>query len=81
MYRIKLNKLDELKEGKTNIYLESKIGYTRQYLSEIFTGKRIIDKETAVKILDPICSESVKLKDKLDKKGIDKVLKYFFEEI
>lgn len=81
MYRIKLDKIEELKEGKTGVYLESKIGYTRQYLSEIFSGRRVVDKETIEKILKPICAESVKLKEKLERGGMDKLIEYFFNKI
>ena len=73
--------LSELKEGKTDVYLSTITSYTRQYLSNIFKARIIIYKETAIKILKPIFAESVKLKEKYEKYGMDKMVDYFFREI
>lgn len=80
-YIIDLSKTNELKEGKTDVYLSTIIPYTRQYLNEIFTGKRCSDKKTLSKILKPMIAESVKLKDKYEKDGLEKIIDYFFKEI
>ena len=81
MYRIRLDKVEELKAGRTIVYLEGITGYTRQYLSEAFTGKRNLPEKSITKILIPICNESVKLKERLDKEGIEKIIDYFFQTI
>lgn len=80
-YIIISEKLLELKEGKTDVYLSTITPYTRQYLNEIFKGKRCPDKKTLIKILEPMISESVKLKEKYEKYGINKFINYFFKEI
>ena len=80
-YIIRKENLYELKEGKTDVYLSSITGYTRQYLSEIFNGKRNIDNKTIEKILKPIFAESVKLKNKYEKFGMDTMIYHFFKKI
>lgn len=81
MYRIKLEKVEELKAGRKNVYFETLTGYSRQYLSDIFTQKRNIDKEAVQKIVVPLCKDSVKLNEKLNKEGIEKIINYFFKEV
>jgi hypothetical protein len=80
-YIIRTDKVDELKEGKTNIYLSKITHYSRQYLCEIFTGKRIGDKKMIKNIIIPISKESVKIKEKYEEKGLDYLINYFFKEI
>jgi len=79
-FMIRPEKVDELKAGRTNIYLEDLIGFSRQYISEIFMGKRIIDRKAVKKILIPTCSEHVKLNAMLQK-DLDKTINYFFKKI
>lgn len=81
MYTIKKFNLYELKEGKTDVYLSGITGYTRQYLSEIFNGKRNIDRKTVEKILVPIFAESVKLKEKYERFGMDTMIQHFFKKM
>lgn len=81
MYRIKLENLDQLREGKTIVYLAKLVRCSRQYLNSVFTGKALIDKQKAIKILEPICKESYKLNLKLKEKGIDAMINYFFKKI
>lgn len=81
MYRIRLENLDELREGKTVLYLSRLTHYARTYLNSIFTGKILIEEETAKKILIPILEESRKLNNKLEKEGIKAMINYFFEKI
>lgn len=80
-YIIKSEKVYDLKEGKTDTYLSTIIPYTRTYLNEVFKARRNIDKTTAIKILEPICKESVKMKDMYEKNGMDYVINYFFKEL
>lgn len=79
MYRIKLDKVDELKNGRSYMYLAKITGYTREYISNIFTGKRILEKRGLEKFLIPVCEEIVRLKIKLDNEGYEEVVKYFFD--
>lgn len=81
MYRIKLENLDELREGKTISYLSKLTSYARPYLSTIFSGKILIEYNTAVKILMPILQESRKLNEKLEKYGIETMVQHFFKKI
>lgn len=81
IYTIKKANLYELKEGKTDVYISGITGYTRQYLSEIFNGKRNIDRKTVEKILVPIFAESVKLKEKYERFGMDTMIQHFFKKM
>lgn len=80
-YMINSQKVNDLKEGKSETYLSTKIPYSRMYLNEVFKGRRNVDRNTAQKILEPMCKESVKLKDMYDAHGIDYVINYFFIEL
>lgn len=80
-YMIQLEKVNELKEGKTEMYLSTITPYSRVYLNEVFKARRNIDKQNAIKILKPIIAESVKLKTLYEKKGIDYIVDYFFKEV
>lgn len=79
-YTIKEEKLDELKEGKTNIYIAQKTKYSRQYITYIFKKQLKINEATAIKILMPLAKESVKLNKMLKDEGIDYMINYFFKE-
>ena len=81
MYKIKQEKKKELLSGRTMVYIAEITGYTRVYINEVFLGARNIKEETVKKILEAICNDSVKLNQKLNKEGIEKVLKYFFEKV
>lgn len=80
-YTIRLEKVEELKEGKTEVYLSTITPYSRVYLNEVFKARRNINKEIIIKILEPIIAESVKLKTLYEKNGIDYMVNYFFKEI
>lgn len=79
MYRIKLDKVEELKNGRSIKYLADITGYTREYMSNILTGKRLLEEKGMKKFLIPICEEIVNLKIKLDNEGYEEVVKYFFD--
>lgn len=80
-YIIRSEKINELKEGKTEMYLATITPFCRGYLNEVFKARRNVDKDNAIKILQPIIAESVKLKTLYDKNGIDYMVNYFFKEI
>lgn len=79
-YKIKKEKLDELREGKTNSYIAEKTKYSRQYITYIFKQQIKINSATAIKLLMPLAKESIKLNNMLKEKGIDYMIDYFFEE-
>lgn len=81
LYRIRSENLEELKEGKTILYLSRLTGYARTYLNSIFTGKMLVEDQTAYKILKPICKESFKLNQKMEKYGMDAMISHFFKKI
>ena len=79
MYRIKLDKVEELKSGRTNIYLSELTGFTREYVSNIMTGKRNMETRGLKRFLIPVCQEITKLNEKLNNEGYEKVVEYFFD--
>lgn len=81
MYRIRKEKVDELKEGKTTVYLSGLTGYTRQYLTYIFKGALFITKPTAERLILSIAKESVKINEMVkDANSIEDVINYFFKK-
>ena len=79
MYRIKLDKVEELRNGRTNIYLAEITGFTREYISNIMTGKRNMTEKGLKRFLIPVCQEIVKLNEKLNNEGYEKIVEYFFD--
>lgn len=79
MYRIKLDKVEELRRGRTYIYLAELTGYTREYVSNIMTGKRNLTEKALERFLIPICEDSAKLKEALDTEPYEIIVKYFFD--
>lgn len=79
-YKIRQEKLDELREGKTNSYIAKTTNYSRQYITYIFKQKIKINSATTIKLLMPLAKESIKLNKMLKEKGIDYMINYFFEE-
>lgn len=51
MFTIRLEKVEELKQGRTVAYISRQIGYARPYVSDIFNGKRNINGKLAEKII------------------------------
>lgn len=80
-YVINSEKLSELKEGKTETYLSTITKCTRAFLNDTFKGRRTVDKKSIIKILEPMISESVKLKNMFETNGMDCMINYFFKEI
>lgn len=81
MYRIKKDKVEELKEGKKTVYLSNLTGYTRQYLTYIFRGTLFVTKPTAEKLILSVAKESIKINEMVkNANSIDDVIKYFFDE-
>lgn len=79
MYRIKLYRVEELRRGRTYIYLAELTGYTREYISNIMTGKRNLEENGLRKFLIPICEDSAKLKEILETESFETIVKYFFD--
>lgn len=80
-YKIKTEKVQELKEGKSNVYISKITGYSRQYLSRLFNAKEKFTEKTVLNIFKSLAVESNKLNTMLMKNGTEKTIKYFFEEI
>lgn len=78
---IKEGKKSELQEGRTITYLSQQIQIARQYLSSILTGRLPLYETTAKKIIIGCSKQSIKLKEKIEKEGIDNTVKYFFEKV
>lgn len=79
-YKIRQEKLEELREGKTNSYIAKITNYSRQYITYIFKQQMKINSATTIKLLMPLAKESIKLNKMLNKKGIEYMINYFFEE-
>lgn len=79
-YSIRKEKLEELKEGKTNSYIAEITNYSRQYITYIFTNELKINIKAVINIVKPLANESIKLNKMLKEKGIDYMINYFFEE-
>lgn len=69
MFTIRLDKVEELKQGRSVAYIARKIEYARPYVSDIFNGKRNINENLARKIIN-ICYPDV-----------NKSIEDFFKEI
>jgi hypothetical protein len=79
-FRLRKNKVADLKEGKTDVYLAPKIGRSRQYLSSVFNCTLSINKSLAIHILETMAKESIKLNKEIGNMGIEKVLFLYFEK-
>jgi len=79
-YSIRKEKLEELKEGKTNAYIAEITNYSRQYITYIFKNELKINIKAVINIIKPLANESIKLNKMLKEKGIDYMINYFFEE-
>jgi len=79
-YKIREEKLNELKEGKMNSYIAQITKYSRQYITYIFKGQIKINAATVIKIIMPLAKESIKLNEMLKSNGIDYMINYFFKE-
>lgn len=81
MYIIRQENLEQLKAGRTVKHLANITGFSYTYLNEVFNGHRcLLKEESLMKILEPICSENVELKELLEQ-GNKHVILYFFKEI
>lgn len=81
MYKIRKDRLEELKEGKSTVYLAKLIGYTRQYLTYIFRGTLFIGRDTAEKLITRLAKESLKINKMVQEADdINEVIEYFFEK-
>ena len=82
-YKIRTDKKDELKNGRTITYLAQICGCSRSMLSYAFNGSKIrqLSQELALNIITEISKESVSVKNKIDELGIEGALDYYFEKI
>ena len=79
-FRMRKEKIKELREGKTVSYLAPKIGRSRQYLAPVFSGNLSIPESLAKQIIETIGKESIHINKLIESNGIEKTLFLFFEK-
>ena len=79
-YTIREERIEELKEGRANSYIAKLTHYSRQYITYIFKSQIKINISTALKIINALAEESLKINKMLEEKGKFYVLEYFFKE-
>lgn len=82
-YRTRPEKKEELMGGRTVSYMAKVCECSRVHLSYVLTGypKRRGTREFVENIIIKMATESVQVKEKLEKLGMDKTIEYFFEEV
>lgn len=80
-YRIKLHKVEDLKEGKTVNYIVNLTGYSRQYFSDVINGKYYINKKTAERIILSLAKESIKISNMIKLYGLERTIENYFEKV
>jgi hypothetical protein len=83
MYKIKEENRDELTGGRTCTYLAKLCKTSRTHLNYLLTNypKRKHSKSFVERIIINIATESVPVKERLEKYGLEETIKYYFEEI
>lgn len=74
MYKIKIENVKELKDGRNLRNISEKIGVTQQYLSNIFNGKLPCKRNIA------LCLISLKEQISIDDRRMYDFLNYYFEK-
>lgn len=74
-YRVKIEKLDELKNGRTCKYIAEKCDCTSQYVSKLFSGKSHCSKALAF-LLATISNNS-----QTENLSIDEKVEFYFDKI
>lgn len=74
MYKIKEDKAEELKDGRTFVYLSKIIGKTTVYISAIFAGYHKCSKTIAISLI------SIKENIAVNDNKMEEFLKYYFNE-
>lgn len=80
-YKVRQERVKELKEGKKNTYIAELTNYSRQYLSYIFGGKIEINDHTVLRIIRPLIQQSTTLEKMYNENGIEYIIDYFFEKV
>lgn len=80
-YRLKPDKRDELQEGRTILYLAKICKYSRQYMTDVFNQKVDATRECAVNILKGSAENSLNIAVRINTKGMNNALEYFFEKV
>lgn len=83
MYKIKKENKEELIGGRTCKYLAKLCNTSRTHLNYLLTDypKRQFSKKFIERIITNIATESVPVKERLEKDGLEETIKYYFEEI
>lgn len=74
-YKIKVDKVSELKDGRTNKSIASKVGCSETHINQLFLGNKKCS-ETLAKLIILMCTNSTN-----NENTIQDSLKYFFKEV
>lgn len=74
-YKIKKEKVEELKDGRKNIIIAEKIGCTPQHLGKIFLGERNCSKRIAILLV------SINQKFIRENQNIDEMINFYFDKV
>lgn len=73
-YKIKKDKIEELKDGRSNSYIASKIGCTEQHIGKIFLGIKNCSKSIALLLVSFCQKRNV---DSIN----DEILNTYFDKV
>lgn len=74
MYKIRVEKVAELKDGRTNRSISQKVGCSETHINQLFLGNKKCS-ETLAKLLILMCTNYTK-----DNCSLDDVVKEYFEK-
>lgn len=74
-YKVKKEKVDELKDGRKNIIIAEKIGCNPQYLGKVFLGERNCSKRIAILLV------SINQKFAIENHNVDEMISKYFDEV
>lgn len=80
-YRIRQERVEELKEGRKNTYIADLTNYSRQYLTYIFRGNKEINESAILNLINPLIQQSTKLTKMYEENGLEYMINYFFEKV
>lgn len=80
-YKIRQERVDELKEGKKNTYIAELTNYSRQYLTYIFKGYQKINETAILNLIRPLIQQSTTLTKMYEENGLEYMINYFFEKV
>lgn len=83
MYKINEKNKEELTGGRTCTYLAKLCNTSRVHLNYLLTNypKRKFSRQFIERVVTSIATESVPVKERLEKTGMEETIKYYFKEI